>query len=54
MQKLYSDITLTAVAAVRIGKFAYKILCLYLLWVHSRKWDKETARKMHYYVENAV
>jgi len=47
MQKLYSDVTLTAAAA-------YKILCLWLLWVHSRKRDKKKDRKMHYYVEKAV
>ena len=40
MQILYSGVTLTAVAAVRIGKFGYKILRLWLLWVHSRKRDK--------------
>jgi hypothetical protein len=54
IQKLYSDIILTAAAAVRIGKCAYRILCVWLLWVHSRKRDKETDRKMHYYVEKAV
>jgi len=54
MQELYSFIILTTMAAVRTGKCAYKILCLWLLWVHSRKRDKETERKMHYYVEEAV
>jgi hypothetical protein len=54
IQKLYSYITLTAVAAVRSGKFAYKILRLWLLWVHSRKRGKETGRKVHYYVDKAV
>jgi hypothetical protein len=54
IEKLYSDVTLTAVAAVRIGKCAYKFLCLWLLWVHSRIQDKETDRKVHYYIEKAV
>jgi len=54
IQKLYSDVTLTAVAAVRIGKRAYRILRLWLLWVHNRKRGKETDIKVRYYVEKAV
>jgi len=54
MQKLYSDVTLTAVAAVRVGKCAYKMLRLWLLWVHSRKRYKETDIKVHCYVEKAL